>query len=152
MKFRRRFVGETAALEIISRFYSFRGVEKQVMEIPGRRLIDFIEPLFLFLFFISPGPGWDGNACALGKKAQRFAEVQALLLHNEGESVTASIAAEAMPALLFRINKEGGVSFVVKRTEPDQIAPRLFQRNVLADDAGNIRFLFDFVNNTHLTG
>jgi hypothetical protein len=52
----------------------------------------------------------------LGKKAQRFAKVNSLLFHDEGEDIAAGIAgAKAMPALLLRIDEKGGVLFTVER-------------------------------------
>ena len=54
-----------------------------------------------------------------------------------------------MPALLLRVNKEGGVFFAVEGADALEIAPCLGQRGILAGNFYDIGSLLNFVYDTH---
>ena len=85
------------------------------MEVLGGCLINLVEPVPLIFLGSLFGAGGEGDSGSFREKTYRLTEVNALLLHNEGKDIAAGVAGtEAVPALLFSINKEGGVLFAVK--------------------------------------
>jgi len=56
-----------------------------------------------------------------------------------------------VPALLFRVDVEGGVLFSVEGAEAFEGLAGLGEGDVLADDFYDVYFLFYFVNSAHNT-
>ena len=121
------------------------------MEILNCCLISLVESVLLIFPGILVKSGGDANPCSFSQEAQRFPEVNALFFHNEGQDVTTGTAgAEAVPALLLRIDKEGGGLLTVKWAQCPEGPPGLLQVRILADNLNDVCFLFYFVNNGHI--
>src|SRR6187551_1897156 len=76
---------------------------------------------------LAAGPLRDLDAGAGGEAAQRLGKVDPVALHDEVEDVPAAAAAEALPGLARRGNRERGRLLVVERTEPLEAGARLAQ-------------------------
>ncbi len=82
------------------------------------------------------------NACLLSHDFHGFGEADILDLLHEGENIAALVAAEAMVELTHRVDREGRGFLPVEGTQAGVVLPSgLLQRDVLADDADNVRLL-----------
>jgi hypothetical protein len=87
---------------------------------------------------------------ALSARKRRASPKLTLLFHNKGEYISARIAGtEAMPALLFRVNKKRGLFFTVKRTQRPHIFASFGQFGILTYNFYYIQLLLYFINSTH---
>src|SRR5260370_297610 len=66
-------------------------------------------------------------------------------LHPKFETIPAHAASKALINLLRRMHRKRRRLFRVKWTQPGKILPALFQANVFADHANDVRLLFYFV-------
>src|SRR5215475_9527952 len=79
--------------------------------------------------------------------SQGVGKLAALHLHHEIENVPAFAATKAVINLPRRMHVEGRSLFRMKRTQPAKILPRLFQLDVLAHHADNVRLLLYALRN-----
>jgi hypothetical protein len=71
-----------------------------------------------------------------------FGKAYILDLLHEGEYITALVAAEAMVELAHRVHREGRGFLAVEWAQSGVVLPSGFlQRDVLADDADDVRLL-----------
>src|SRR5579872_2699259 len=88
-----------------------------------------------------------GNADAtlFGDGAHSFGKRGFVHLHHELKNVAALAAAEAMVELLGGVNGERRRFFLMKGAEAAEILATLFQADVFADDANDVRLLLDAI-------
>src|SRR5947209_4775984 len=81
------------------------------------------------------------NAALFRNDSHRVGEFAFLHLPHEAEDVTADAASETVINLLHRMDRERRRLLRMKRAEPRKILPALFQADVLAHHADNVRLL-----------
>ena len=84
------------------------------------------------------------DAGALRQAAQRLGEVDRVALHDEVEDVAAPAAAEALPGLARRRDRERRRLLAVERAQALEGGAGLAQLNGLADQVDEVDLLLDF--------
>ena len=87
----------------------------------------------------------NGDATFLRNDANRFGKRTFLHFHHEFENVSADSAAKAVINLSRWMNVERRRFFGVKWAQARENSARLFQLNVFADHANNVRLLLDAI-------
>jgi len=101
--------------------------------------------IFLALFrsaFLRAG---DGDTALFLYHADRLRKLAFLHFHHESEYVSTLAAAKAVKDLFNRMNCKGWSLLTVKRTKACEILAALLQPYVIADDADDVRLLFDAI-------
>ena len=98
--------------------------------------------LIFFSFFRRAflGPG-QRNPAFFSDDADGFWKLALFHFHDEAENVSALAAAEAMENLLHGVNSKGRSLLSMKRAQAGEILPALFQADVFAHHADNVRLL-----------
>ena len=98
--------------------------------------------LIFFAFFGRVLSGLrDGDAAFFRDDSNRFWKRTLFHFHDEFEDVAADAAAEAVINLFGRVDGERWRFFRVKRAQAGEILAALFQADVFADDADDVRLL-----------
>ena len=86
--------------------------------------------------------GGHRDTAFFGDNADGIGKCALFHFHHEFEDVAADAAAEAVINLLHRMNGERGSLFRMERAEAAEVLARLFQADVFADYADDVRLLF----------
>ena len=121
------------------------------MKILGGRFIELAEPVSFLFTLILFRTGREDDSGSVRQQAQCLPKVKAVSPHDKRKYVAAAVTAEAMPALSFRIDEKRRSFFSVERTQSGQVPSGFLQRDLLADNVGNVGFLFYVFNDTHGT-
>jgi hypothetical protein len=118
------------------------------MEVPGGHLGSLVEAFLLVLYL--GGVRRELDPGSFGKLSQRFAELDILLLHDEGEDVsTGAAGAKAMPVLGVWIDVKRRLFFAMERTEGTEQPPGLGEMGILPNYLDYVNSLLYFVNYAH---
>src|SRR5262249_14790051 len=101
-------------------------------------------PLLVFASFLRRtllGTG-ERNATFFRDDPQRFGKGALLHFHNKFENIASLPTAKAVINLFRRMNVERRSLLGMKRAKAAKVLPRLFQLNVFADHADDVRLLF----------
>ena len=90
------------------------------------------------------------DVAPLGEVFEGLAEVHAVVLLDEAEDVAAGAADEAVKDLLAGHDRHGGVVVLVEWAEADVLAALGLERDVLADDAHDVRRFADPLDIGHV--
>ena len=121
------------------------------MKILGGRFIELAEPVSFLFPLILFRPGRDDDSGSVRQQAQCLPKIKAVSSHDKRKHVAAAVTAEAVPALLLRIDEKRRIFFSVERAQSGQVPPGFLQRDLLADNVDNVGFLFYVFNDTHRT-
>ncbi len=140
---------DAAALDVLPSLAARLAFHQQLVVPAGGGLVGGVYPLPLALLF-GAAAFRQGHAGAGSEHPQRFPEFDPFSAHDEGEHIAAGAAgAEAVPALPFRRDDEGGRLLGVEGAEGFEASPRPLELDVLADDVSYVQprlDLFDFVH------
>jgi hypothetical protein len=81
------------------------------------------------------------DAGLLGDGPHRLGELAFVHLHDEFEDVTAVVASEAVVHLLYRMDAKRRRFFLMEGAQAAEVLTGLFQTNIFADDADDVRLL-----------
>jgi len=128
-------------------------LQQLVVEPDGGGLVQRAEPLAGgrlggLLCRLGVGVTLQRDARALGEQFQCLAEVERLLLLDEGDDVAALATAEAVPVLFIRKDVKRRGALTVEGTEALVSLARLPERNNRSDFLDNIELLLDALDNT----
>ena len=131
---------EATALEVGPRAGRLVGVP-QIAAVERRGLgeqLDQALALAAALVVAPAGVVLELDPVAVGKLLDGVAEVEPLLLLQEGEDVAARLAAEAVVELLDRVDREGWRALVVERAQPEPARAPPAQLGVGGDDLDHV--------------
>ena len=80
---------------------------------------------------------------------QGAAEIHPLVFHHEVEDIAASVASEAVPALVVREDVERRRLLGVEGTEALEVSAGLLELNIAPDEVGDVERFFDLVDDSH---